>query len=80
VIKNFKRCVNCRKRGDVDICPLLMHYAEDCREHGDVPTQVAINRLMDLVGEGTLADVGCDSFEPYQHKNCDDILSIMGSI
>jgi hypothetical protein len=49
-------------KGKTKECPLLMHYVKECREKGDTPSRKVINRLMVLIGDGTLADVGCDSY------------------
>ena len=53
------RCETCDKKGKTKECPLLMHYVVCCK--GDKPSRKVINKLMELIGGGTLSDVGCAS-------------------
>jgi hypothetical protein len=41
-----------------------MHYVETCKE--ERPSRKVVNKLMKLVGEGTLSDVGCTCHSKFQ--------------
>jgi len=76
MIQNQYQCKSCTKKGKTKKCPLLMHYVETCKD--ERPSRKVVNKLMKLVGEGTLSDVGCTSHSKFQsdwEKVLDELLN-----